>query len=139
MRHMHCARKLRDGPARGGRKVSKVLIYSNQVFVRKGIRCFLDTQDDVHISGDAEVPEGRALDAEVDGIAIVLLDLSGLSNPTETIRRIRRAMNDARIVVLCTVSTTDCAVDALDAGAAGIITHSCQPTELRIAMSRILN
>jgi DNA-binding NarL/FixJ family response regulator len=119
--------------------VSKVFIYSNQVFVRKGIRCFLETQDDIRISGDAEVPESRTPDAGTEGIDIVILDLAGLSNPTETIRRIRRTMNDARIVVLCAVNTTDFAVDALDAGAAGIMTHSCQPTELRIAMSRVLN
>lgn len=119
--------------------MSKVFIYSNQVFVRNGIRCFLDSQDDIQITGDAEIPEGRGLAGGIDEAEIVILDLAGLSNPTDTIRNIRRTMNDARIVVLCAVNTTDFAVDALDAGAAGIMTHSCQPNELRIAMSRVLN
>lgn len=123
----------------------KLLIYSNQAFVRCGVRCFLDKQDGFHILRDSEVPEGRTLDIKTDGVVVVILDLDGLPNPIEVIRRIRREMhirpsiNNVRILIMCSASTTNLAVNALDTGAAGIITHSCEPADLIVAISRVLN
>lgn len=119
--------------------MSKVFILSNQVFVREGIKHFLGALPDFKFAGASEIPDSRLPDLEAAKVDVVILDLAGLPGPTDTIRRIRRTLINARIVVFCPVNTTDFAVDALDAGAAGIMTHSCQPAELRIAMSRVMN
>lgn len=123
----------------------RVLIYSNNAFTRKGIKCFLDTQKNIEVLRDSELPETGALDTKADGIIIVVVDLCELSDPTGTVRRIRREMRirpnikDVRIVAMCSVNLTNIAVDALDAGAAGIVTGHCQPADLYAAIVRVAN
>ncbi|MDG1119195.1 MAG: response regulator transcription factor [Flavimaricola sp.] len=82
--------------------------------------------------------EDRLADLGRAKIDVIVLDLVGVASPTATIRNIRRSMTNARIITFCPVHSSNFAVDALDAGAAGIMTHSCLPMELRIAMGRVM-
>lgn len=116
----------------------KTFIMSNQAFTREGIKHFLGSVSDCEIAGASEVPETVLPDLEAANVDVLVLDLSGLPNATATIRKIRRAHENVKVIVFCPADTTDFAVDALDAGAAGIMTHTCQTDELRVAINRIL-
>ena len=118
--------------------MDKVFILSNQVFIREGIQSFLTTLPDYVLAGSSDLLEDRLPDLDSAKIDIIVLDLVGLASPTATIRSIRRGLANARIITFCPVNSTNFAIDALDAGAAGIMTHSCLPTELRIAMGRVM-
>jgi DNA-binding NarL/FixJ family response regulator len=118
--------------------VNQVYIISNQVFIREGIKGFVSSLPDFEVAGSSELIEDRLADLGRANIDIIVLDLVGLESPTTAIRNIRRSITNARIITFCPVHSSNFAVDALDAGAAGIMTHSCLPTELRIAMGRVM-
>lgn len=123
----------------GGGAVPKFCILSNQVFIREGIKHFLTHLLDFELTWNSEILESRLPELESTKIDIVILDLLGLSRPTAAIRHIHRTLINSRIVVFCPVNSTNFAVDALDAGAAGILTHSCQTGDFQIAIGRVLN
>ena len=118
--------------------MKQVYILSNQVFIREGIKSFVSSLPDFEVAGSSELMEDRLADLGRAKIDVIVLDLVGVASPTATIRNIRRSMTNARIITFCPVHSSNFAVDALDAGAAGIMTHSCLPMELRIAMGRVM-
>jgi two-component system nitrate/nitrite response regulator NarL len=120
-----------------GEPAAKVYILSNQVFVRDGIKNFLLDFPDFEVTGSSDVIRDRLGDLEALIIDIVILDLVSVTNPSETIVSIRRRLIDAKIVVFCPMNSKNFAINALDAGAVGIMTHSVQPADLLIAMGRV--
>lgn len=118
--------------------MNQVYILSNQVFIREGIQSFVSTLPDFEVAGSSELLEDGLEDLGRAKIDVIVLDLVGVASPTATIRNIRRSMTNARIITFCPVHSSNFAVDALDAGAAGIMTHSCLPAELKIAMGRVM-
>jgi len=118
--------------------VNQVYILSNQVFICEGIKSFVASLPDFEVAGSSQLVEDRLTDLGGAKIDVIVLDLVGVASPTATIRNIRRSMTNARIITFCPVHSSNFAVDALDAGAAGIMTHSCLPTELKIAMARVM-
>lgn len=118
--------------------MNQVYILSNQVFIREGIQSFVSTLPDFEVAGSSELVEDGLEDLGRAKIDVIVLDLVGVASPTATIRNIRRSMTNARIITFCSVHSSNFAVDALDAGAAGIMTHSCLPAELKIAMGRVM-
>ena len=118
--------------------MNQVYILSNQVFIREGIQSFVSTLPDFEVAGSSELMEDGLEDLGRAKIDVIVLDLVGVASPTATIRNLRCSMTNARIITFCPVHSSNFAVDALDAGAAGIMTHSCLPTELKIAMARVM-
>lgn len=116
----------------------KVFVFSNQVFTREGIKHYLNELEQCEVVGSSDVSGNSLSDLEGKDVEVAILDLAGLGNATSIIRNLRRAHEHVRLIVFCPADTTNFAVDALDAGAAGIMTPSCRAEDLHLAVTRVL-
>lgn len=109
----------------------KVLVVDDHSVVRRGIRSFLDTVDDIQVVGEAANGE-EAVDAfEELSPDVILMDLvMPVLNGTEAIRRIRKRKPDARILVLTSFGSDDKLFPAVKAGALGYLLKETEPEDL---------
>ncbi len=109
----------------------RVLIADDHAVVRRGLKTFLELQDDIEVVGEAE--DGEEAVAAVDRLDpdVVLLDLvmprvDGIA----AIRRIREQSPATRVIVLTSFLDDDKLIPAVRAGAAGYLLKDVQPQEL---------
>jgi len=116
----------------------KVLLVDDHELVRAGLRTFLELQPDMAVVGEAGTGE-RAL-ALVAGLApdIVLLDLvlPGMSG-VDTVRRLRAAHPEVKVVVLTSFAGQDSVLPAVRAGVAGYLLKDVGPAELAEALRSV--
>ncbi len=116
----------------------RVLLADDHPVVRRGLRSFLDLQDDVDVVGEAgDGDEALRMIAEL-APDVVLLDIempgrSGL----EVLRELAAAGNDTRVVVLTSFTGEDQVLPAVEAGAAGYLLKDVHPFDLRDAIRRV--
>jgi DNA-binding NarL/FixJ family response regulator len=84
------------------------------------------------------VSDSGSTDLEWKDVSIAVVDLAGLRNASSVIRNLRRAHEHVQLVVFCPMDATGFAVDALDAGAAGIVTPNCRAEDLHLAVNRVM-
>ncbi len=116
----------------------RVFVMSNQVFAREGIKQCLSSISGCEVVGCSGVSEVDAPDLLSSNAEVVVLDLAGLSSGPSLLRKLRKTNEKVHFVVFCPADTPESAVEALDAGAAGILTQSCQGPELERAVTRVL-
>jgi DNA-binding NarL/FixJ family response regulator len=111
--------------------VIRVLVVDDHAVVRRGLRTFLDLQDDLEVVGEAG--DGDAAVAEAERLApdVVLMDLAmpGADGVT-AIRELRQRVPDARAIALTSFSDDERVFGAVRAGAAGYLLKDSQPAEL---------
>ncbi len=116
----------------------RVLLADDHPVVRRGLRSFLDLQDDVDVVGEAgDGDEALRMIAEL-APDVVLLDIempgrSGL----EVLRELAAAGSDTRVVVLTSFTGEDQVLPAVEAGAAGYLLKDVHPFDLRDAIRRV--
>ena len=115
-----------------------VLLVDDHELVRAGLRAFLELQPDMTVVGEAASGE-QAL-ALVAGVRpdIVLLDLvlPGMSG-VQTVRRLRLAHPEVKVVVLTSFAGQDSVLPAVRAGVAGYLLKDVGPAELAEALRSV--
>jgi NarL family two-component system response regulator LiaR len=111
--------------------VIRVLIADDHAVVRRGLRTYLELQDDVEVvaeAGDGEAAVREAARHEPD---VVLLDLAMPQlDGVGALRRLRERVPEARVVVLTSFGEDDRLFAALRAGAAGFLLKDTEPPDI---------
>ncbi|MER6169558.1 response regulator [Streptomyces violaceorubidus] len=116
----------------------KVLLVDDHQVVRRGLRTFLEVQDDIEVVGEAaDGAEGveRAQELEPD---VILMDVKmpGMDG-VDALRRLRELENHARVLVVTSFTEQRTVVPALRAGAAGYVYKDVDPDALAGAIRSV--
>jgi NarL family two-component system response regulator LiaR len=111
--------------------VIRVLIADDHAVVRRGLRTFLELQDEIEVVGEAEDGEQALAEAERLDPDVVLLDLvmprvDGLA----ALHGLRERSPRSRVIVLTTFLDDDKLLPAVRAGAAGYLLKDVEPKQL---------
>ncbi|CAM5483598.1 Response regulator transcription factor OS=Streptomyces tendae OX=1932 GN=GUR47_13615 PE=4 SV=1 [Streptomyces tendae] len=116
----------------------KVLLVDDHQVVRRGLRTFLEVQDDIEVVGEAaDGSEGvdRAQELKPD---VILMDVKmpGMDG-VDALRRLRELDNHARVLVVTSFTEQRTVVPALRAGAAGYVYKDVDPDALAGAIRSV--
>ncbi|MGZ0201847.1 response regulator [Streptomyces sp. RM1] len=116
----------------------KVLIVDDHQVVRRGLRTFLEVQEDIVVVGEAaDGAEGveRAGELSPD---VVLMDvrMPG-TDGIDALRRLRELANPARVLIVTSFTEQRTVVPALRAGAAGYVYKDVDPDALAGAIRSV--
>lgn len=119
-------------------QVIRVLLVDDHQVVRRGLRTFLEVQDDIEVVGEAgDGAEGvaRAEELQPD---VVLMDVKmpGMDG-VEALRRLRELANPARVLVVTSFTEQRTVVPALRAGAGGYVYKDVDPEALARAIRSV--
>ncbi|MCC3778713.1 response regulator transcription factor, partial [Streptomyces sp. UNOB3_S3] len=122
----------------GENRVIRVLLVDDHQVVRRGLRTFLEVQDDIEVVGEAgDGVEGveRAEELRPD---VVLMDVKmpGMDG-IEALRRLRELDNPARVLVVTSFTEQRTVIPALRAGAAGYVYKDVDPDALAGAIRSV--
>ncbi|MEU5085604.1 response regulator transcription factor [Streptomyces sp. NPDC021356] len=116
----------------------KVLVVDDHQVVRRGLRTFLEVQDDIEVVGEAaDGAEGvdRAEELRPD---VVLMDVKmPVMDGVEALRRLRALDNPARVLIVTSFTEQRTVVPALRAGAAGYVYKDVDPDALAGAIRSV--
>ncbi|MFC9469562.1 response regulator [Streptomyces coelicoflavus] len=116
----------------------RVLLVDDHQVVRRGLRTFLEVQDDIEVVGEAaDGAEGvdRAQELKPD---VILMDVKmpGMDG-VDALRRLRELDNHARVLVVTSFTEQRTVVPALRAGAAGYVYKDVDPDALAGAIRSV--
>jgi DNA-binding NarL/FixJ family response regulator len=116
----------------------KVLLVDDHQVVRRGLRTFLEVQDDIEVVGEAaDGTEGvaRAEELKPD---VVLMDVKmpGMDG-VDALRKLRELNNPARVLIVTSFTEQRTVVPALRAGAAGYVYKDIDPDALAGAIRSV--
>ncbi|MFI0218889.1 response regulator [Streptomyces lydicus] len=119
------------------RSIHVLLVDDHQV-VRRGLRTFLEVQDDIEVVGEAaDGAEGIAA-AEQLRPDVVLMDVKMPgTDGIEALRKLRELDNPARVLVVTSFTEQRTVVPALRAGAAGYVYKDIDPEALAAAIRSV--
>jgi len=111
--------------------VIRVLIADDHAVVRRGLRTFLELQEEIEVVGEAEDGEQALTEAERLDPDVILLDLvmphvDGIA----ALHGLRERSPRSRVIVLTTFLDDDKLLPAVRAGAAGYLLKDVEPKEL---------
>ncbi|WP_328316755.1 response regulator transcription factor [Streptomyces sp. NBC_00388] len=116
----------------------RVLLVDDHQVVRRGLRTFLEVQDDIEVVGEA--PDGQQGVAAAEELRpdIVLMDIKmpGMDG-IEALRRLRELANPARVLVVTSFTEQRTVVPALRAGASGYVYKDVDPEALADAIRSV--
>ncbi|MFF0813192.1 response regulator [Streptomyces albogriseolus] len=116
----------------------KVLLVDDHQVVRRGLRTFLEVQDDIEVVGEAaDGAEGVALAGDLQP-DVVLMDIKmpGMDG-VEALRRLRELDHRARVLVVTSFTEQRTVIPALRAGAAGYVYKDIDPDALAGAIRSV--
>ena len=114
-----------------------VSILSKQTFVREGIIRYLEKNANIEISAADNYSDEKLPDI-VDNVDVIIVDLCAQHDPTGLVKKIRRVHKDVKIISICQPYATENAIQALDSGAAAILTHECETRDLYLAIKKVI-
>jgi DNA-binding NarL/FixJ family response regulator len=116
----------------------RVLIADDHAVVRRGLRTFLELQDDIDVVGEASDGASCVTAATEMSPDVILLDLlmPGVDG-IEALRRLREAGSTARVLVITSFTDPAMTVPAVRAGAAGVIFKDVEPRDLASAIRSV--
>ncbi|WP_035794400.1 response regulator [Kitasatospora mediocidica] len=120
------------------RPLIRVLLVDDHQVVRRGLRTFLEVQDDIEVVGEAaDGAEGVAKTQEL-APDVVLMDLKmpGVDG-IEALRRLKEEGNPARVLIVTSFTEHRTVVPALRAGAAGYVYKDVDPEALAGAIRSV--
>ena len=116
----------------------RVLIADDHAVVRRGLRTFLDLQEDIDVVGEAEDGEEAIAEAERARPDVILLDLvMPRLDGVAAIRGIRERSPSTRVIVLTSFLDDDKLLPAVRAGAAAYLLKDVQPQDLVAAIRTV--
>jgi NarL family two-component system response regulator LiaR len=118
--------------------VIRVLIADDHAVVRRGLRTFLELQQEIEVVGEAEDGEEAVAAVEEFAPDVVLMDLvMPRVDGIEAIRQIRERRPATRVIALTSFLDDDKLFPAVRAGAAGYLLKDVQPQELVSAIRTV--
>ncbi|MEV5884321.1 response regulator transcription factor [Streptomyces sp. NPDC052020] len=116
----------------------KVLLVDDHQVVRRGLRTFLEVQDDIEVVGEAAdgtegVDRAEALKPDVILMDVKMPGMDGVA----ALRRLRELDNPARVLVVTSFTERRTVVPALRAGAAGYVYKDIDPDALAGAIRSV--
>ncbi|MFB8028835.1 response regulator [Streptomyces sp. NPDC056465] len=119
-------------------KVIKVLLVDDHQVVRRGLRTFLEVQDDIEVVGEASDGAEGVARAEELRPDIVLMDIKMPgTDGIEALRRLRELENPARVLIVTSFTEQRTVVPALRAGASGYVYKDVDPDALAGAIRSV--
>ena len=116
----------------------RVLIVDDHQVVRRGLRTFLEVQDDIEVVGEAADGDEGVARAEELRPDIILMDVKMPgTDGIEALKELRRLQNPARILVVTSFTEQRTVVPALRAGAAGYVYKDVDPDALAGAIRSV--
>ncbi|UYQ61388.1 response regulator [Streptomyces peucetius] len=116
----------------------RVLLVDDHQVVRRGLRTFLEVQDDIEVVGEAgDGAEGVALTEELRP-DVVLMDVKmpGMDG-IEALRKLRELANPAKVLIVTSFTEQRTVVPALRAGASGYVYKDVDPDALAGAIRSV--
>jgi DNA-binding NarL/FixJ family response regulator len=118
--------------------VIRVLIADDHAVVRRGLRTFLELQEDIDVVGEAEDGEEAIAEAERARPDVILLDLvMPRLDGVAAIRGILERSPSTRVIVLTSFLDDDKLLPAVRAGAAAYLLKDVQPQDLVAAIRTV--
>jgi DNA-binding NarL/FixJ family response regulator len=118
--------------------VIRVLIVDDHAVVRRGLRTFLELQDEIEVVGEAEDGDEAVAAVEELGPDVVLMDLvMPRVDGIEAIRQVRERRPATRVIALTSFVDDDKLFPAVRAGAAGYLLKDVQPQDLVAAIRTV--
>ena len=113
----------------------RVLIADDHAVVREGLRTYLSLQDGIEVVGEAAdglacVMTAEALKPDVVLMDLVMPRLDGIG----AMRELRRLLPGTRVIVLTSYTDDERIMPAIQAGAAGYLLKTSQPSEVARAV-----
>ena len=119
-------------------EVIRVLLVDDHQVVRRGLRTFLEVQDDIEVVGEAGDGEEGFARAEELRPDVVLMDVKMPgTDGVEALRWLREVDNPARVLVVTSFTEQRTVVPALRAGAAGYVYKDVDPEALAGAIRAV--
>ncbi|MER6469915.1 response regulator transcription factor [Streptomyces collinus] len=116
----------------------KVLIVDDHQVVRRGLRTFLEVQDDIEVVGEAADGAEGVARAEELRPDVVLMDVKMPgTDGIDALRRLRELDNRARVLIVTSFTEQRTVVPALRAGAAGYVYKDVDPDALAGAIRSV--
>ncbi|ATW47836.1 response regulator [Streptomyces xantholiticus] len=116
----------------------RVLLVDDHQVVRRGLRTFLEVQDDIEVVGEAgDGAEGVALTEELRP-DVVLMDVKmpGMDG-IDALRKLRELANPAKVLIVTSFTEQRTVVPALRAGASGYVYKDVDPDALAGAIRSV--
>ncbi|MEU2546766.1 response regulator transcription factor [Streptomyces roseolus] len=119
-------------------KPIRVLLVDDHQVVRRGLRTFLEVQDDIEVVGEAaDGAEGVALAEELRP-DVVLMDVKMPgADGIEALKRLRALANPAKVLIVTSFTEQRTVVPALRAGASGYVYKDIDPDALACAIRSV--
>ncbi|MFI8234469.1 response regulator [Streptomyces sp. NPDC085900] len=116
----------------------RVLLVDDHQVVRRGLRTFLEVQDDIEVVGEAADGAEGVARAEELRPDVVLMDVKmpGMDG-VDALRRLRELDNPARVLIVTSFTEQRTVVPALRAGAAGYVYKDVDPDALAGAIRSV--
>ncbi|TXS14404.1 DNA-binding response regulator [Streptomyces sp. adm13(2018)] len=119
------------------RRVRVLLVDDHQV-VRRGLRTFLEVQDDIEVVGEASDGAEGVARAEELRPDVVLMDVKMPgTDGIEALKRLRALDNPAKVLVVTSFTEQRTVVPALRAGASGYVYKDIDPEALAGAIRSV--
>ncbi|KOG17660.1 response regulator transcription factor [Streptomyces wedmorensis] len=116
----------------------RVLLVDDHQVVRRGLRTFLEVQDDIEVVGEASDGAEGVARAEELRPDVVLMDVKMPgTDGIEALRRLREHANPARVLVVTSFTEQRTVVPALRAGACGYVYKDIDPDALAAAIRSV--
>ncbi|MFD4247820.1 response regulator [Streptomyces sp. NPDC058525] len=126
-----------DSTGRSGSGIRVLLVDDHQV-VRRGLRTFLEVQEDIEVVGEASDGEEGIARAEELRPDVILMDIKMPgTDGIEALRRLRGLANPARVLIVTSFTEQRTVVPALRAGAAGYVYKDIDPDALAGAIRSV--
>jgi DNA-binding NarL/FixJ family response regulator len=118
--------------------VIRVLLVDDHQVVRRGLRTFLEVQDDIEVVGEAADGAGGVARAEELRPDVILMDVKMPgTDGVEALRNLSELGNPARVLIVTSFTERRTVVPALRAGAAGYVHKDIDPEALAGAIRSV--
>ncbi|WP_326691345.1 response regulator transcription factor [Streptomyces sp. NBC_01795] len=116
----------------------RVLLVDDHQVVRRGLRTFLEVQDDIEVVGEASDGDEGVARAEELRPDVVLMDVKMPgTDGIDALRLLRERDNKARVLIVTSFTEQRTVVPALRAGAAGYVYKDIDPEALAGAIRSV--
>ncbi|MFE4336904.1 response regulator [Streptomyces sp. NPDC056831] len=119
-------------------KIIRVLLVDDHQVVRRGLRTFLEIQDDIEVVGEASDGAEGVARAEELRPDVVLMDIKMPgTDGIEALRKLRELENPAKVLIVTSFTEQRTVVPALRAGASGYVYKDVDPDALAGAIRSV--